>query len=219
MRRLTIAEEQVLLAAVLAGCARAWRRFFLQYQALVIAKVARVLAARQVELDWADREDLVAHVWLHLLDNDRRQLRRWDPALSKLSNWIAVQTWSAVGRWLAMRTLERQRVPTVHDRGVMMKRLPYTGQDAHELAEQHQVDGRMRAGLDRLRRLGQLSQTADMVVGLTLRGWNIGEVSDATGVSRQRVHQHLQVAPGKITRAMAAEVARPVRADSPGVPC
>ena len=84
-------EELRLLTAVLHGDRRAGRRFFQRYNGTVEMSVRKVLrrAARRATED--DVRDLVGEIWLALLEDDKRPLRRFDPRRDvRVTTWIGL---------------------------------------------------------------------------------------------------------------------------------
>jgi RNA polymerase sigma-70 factor (ECF subfamily) len=82
-------EELSLLSAVLSGDRRAGHRFFDCYKATIERSVRKVLGrgrGREEEV-----QDLCGEVWLSLLENDKRPLRRFDPSREiRVSTWISL---------------------------------------------------------------------------------------------------------------------------------
>lgn len=90
-RDATRREEQLLLAAVLAGNGGAWRRFTQRYQGLIAACVRKVLHRYSASYDKDDLADLIADVWIALLKDDRHKLRQYDPERGyRFSSWIGL---------------------------------------------------------------------------------------------------------------------------------
>lgn len=84
-------EELSLLSAVLDGDRRAGRSFFQRYNSTVEMSVRKVLrrAARRATED--DVRDLVGEIWVSLLDDDKRPLRRFDPRRDvRVTTWIGL---------------------------------------------------------------------------------------------------------------------------------
>jgi RNA polymerase sigma-70 factor (ECF subfamily) len=79
-----------LLATLFARDPTAWSTLVDRYRNLVRRCVARILAhARRAQR--AEVDEVAAEVWLQLVKDDMRKLRRFDPARgTKLATWIAV---------------------------------------------------------------------------------------------------------------------------------
>ena len=81
--------ELQLLSAVLGGDRQATRRFVARYNSTIEARVRRVLGRTRCTEE--DVQDMVSEIWVSLLDNDMRPLRRFNPhRCIKVSTWIGV---------------------------------------------------------------------------------------------------------------------------------
>jgi RNA polymerase sigma-70 factor (ECF subfamily) len=95
-------QELQLLSAVLEGDRRASRSFFERYNCTIEMCVRKVLRNNQRRPSDEDVRDLVADVWLALMEDDKRPLRRFDPARR-----IRVATW--VGLLARNKAIDRLR--------------------------------------------------------------------------------------------------------------
>src|SRR5512143_2257334 len=95
-------QELQLLSAVLEGDRRASRSFFERYNCTIEMCVRKVLRHNQRRPTDDDVRDLVADVWLALMEDDKRPLRRFDPARR-----IRVATW--VGLLARNKAIDRLR--------------------------------------------------------------------------------------------------------------
>lgn len=84
-------EGEVLLRAVIAGEAQAWRAFWLRYRSLVFAMAARTGTRAGVWLDADALADVVQETFLRLFEHDARRLRAYRPETgTSVSTWIGV---------------------------------------------------------------------------------------------------------------------------------
>jgi RNA polymerase sigma-70 factor (ECF subfamily) len=112
-------EELGLLDGLLEGDRRAGRRFFNRFNSTIEMSVRRVLRRSSRRLSEEDVRDAVSDVWLMLLEDDKRPLRRFDPERE-----IRVATW--IGLVARNRTIDRLR-------GANQRR--ETSSDDHALTE------------------------------------------------------------------------------------
>jgi RNA polymerase sigma-70 factor, ECF subfamily len=84
-------EELQLLLAVLDGDSDASRSFFNRYNCTIEMCVRKVLRGSNRPAHDEDVRDLVGEVWLSLLEDDKRPLRRFDPDREiRVSTWIGL---------------------------------------------------------------------------------------------------------------------------------
>lgn len=69
--------DRELLQRCLDGAPQAWQRFVDRFIGLVVHVTNHTAASRSIAIDAATRDDLVAEVFLTLVDNDFRPLRRF----------------------------------------------------------------------------------------------------------------------------------------------
>ena len=69
-------EEVALLAEVISGSDRAWRRFIKQYEP-ALRKIVRESTDAIHTLTPAQLDDVMGDFWLRMVDDDRRWLRRF----------------------------------------------------------------------------------------------------------------------------------------------
>lgn len=91
--------DRLLLDRCLQNAPRAWEDFVDRFIGLVTHVVRHTAASRSVELDMATRDDLVAEVFLKLLENDSATLRRFRRRCS-LATYLAVVSRRIVARRL-----------------------------------------------------------------------------------------------------------------------
>jgi RNA polymerase sigma-70 factor (ECF subfamily) len=107
-------EELRLLGAVIAGDRRASHRFFHRYNTTIERSVRKVLGqAREAEVP-----DLVSEVWLSLLEDDKRPLRRFDPGREiRVATWIGLLARNkAIDR---LRSARLRRVVSLEELGTL----------------------------------------------------------------------------------------------------
>jgi RNA polymerase sigma-70 factor (ECF subfamily) len=104
-------EELDLLSAVLAGDYEANKRFVQRYTPVIEARVRRILCSARGKVSEDDIQDMVSEIWVSLLEDDKRPLRRFNP-----NRQIKVSTW--VGLLARNKTIDKLR--TTHGRTVSM---------------------------------------------------------------------------------------------------
>lgn len=100
--RALAAEDRQTVQDLLTGKPGAWDAFVEQYLGLVAGCARRILLARGLRPSAADVDDISEAVFVMLLEQDMRLLRRYDPA-HKLSAYLAVLTRTATHRDLRKR--------------------------------------------------------------------------------------------------------------------
>ncbi|MDP7070106.1 MAG: sigma-70 family RNA polymerase sigma factor [Phycisphaerales bacterium] len=88
--------------ACVRGDADAWRAFCDQTVRLVVASIRRVCPSGRTPAG-EEVDDLVQAVYIKILRNDRRLLRRYDPSRSSVSTWITL-----IARSVAIDALRRK---------------------------------------------------------------------------------------------------------------
>lgn len=104
-------EELRLLTGMIRGDASAGQHFFHQYDSIIELCVRKVLHRCHIHQSEEDVRDMVHDIWLSLIENDKKPLRRFDP-----SREIRVATW--IGLLARNKTIDRLR--TTHERTVSM---------------------------------------------------------------------------------------------------
>ena len=97
---------EIDLNACLNGDEAAWSQFCDQTVRLVIASIRRVCPSGRTP-SGLDVDDLVQAVYVKLLRNDRRLLRRFDPNKASMSTWITL-----VARSVSIDALRRRALDT-----------------------------------------------------------------------------------------------------------
>ena len=84
-------QELQLLSAVLDGDSHASRSFFNRYNCTIEMCVRKVLRTGNRPAQDEDVRDLVGEVWLSLLEDNKKPLRRFDPDREiRVSTWIGL---------------------------------------------------------------------------------------------------------------------------------
>jgi len=96
------------LSACLRGEKRAWDAFVAQASPIILAAVRRTLAAHDRRGGRELVEDIAQDVFVRLIKDDSRLLRRYDPTRASLSTWLTL-----VARSTTLNRLRRRRLPTV----------------------------------------------------------------------------------------------------------
>ncbi|MCC6748695.1 MAG: sigma-70 family RNA polymerase sigma factor [Deltaproteobacteria bacterium] len=102
-------EELGLLAAVITGDHAAGTSFFQRYNCLIEMCVRKTFRRAGLFVTEEDVRDMVGEIWLSLLDDDKRCLRRFEP-----DRQIRVGTW--IGLLARNKTIDHLR--TSHERTV-----------------------------------------------------------------------------------------------------
>jgi len=88
---LDFADDDVLVAAMLADLPKAWRAFRARFDRLVLRSITKVTHRFPNLVGADDVGDIYATFYLSLLVNDKHKLRAFDPARgSRFSSWIAL---------------------------------------------------------------------------------------------------------------------------------
>jgi RNA polymerase sigma-70 factor (ECF subfamily) len=91
--------------ACINGDAEAWQAFCDQTVRLVVASIRRVCPSGRTPAG-EEIDDLVQAVYVKLLKNDRRLLRKYDPSRSGISTWITLIARSVAIDGLRRRSLD-----------------------------------------------------------------------------------------------------------------
>jgi RNA polymerase sigma-70 factor (ECF subfamily) len=84
-------DDALLVSALLADDARAWREFNTRFSRLVLSTISRVTARFSGVVSQEDLREIYATFCVQLLANDKLKLRSFDPARgNKLSTWLGL---------------------------------------------------------------------------------------------------------------------------------
>lgn len=156
--------DRRLLDRCLSGAPQAWEDFVDRFMGLVVHVVNHAAQSRSIRLSASDREDLVAEVFLAIVDNDYGTLRRFR-GQSSLATYLTV---------VAHRVVVRKMLMDLS--GETTVELPPVAQSA--AADQRITDREEVEML--LRRLS--GQEAQVVRMFHLEGKSYQDISQATGM-------------------------------------
>lgn len=117
------ADDMTLIERVLRRDEQAWRE-------LVSANepTLRALIQENEELSEADAEDVLAELWLRVLDDDRQRLRRFAATRpATLGAWLAMQASQVAHAFMAKRgptTISIDELPPIADRPTLPRPSP-----------------------------------------------------------------------------------------------
>jgi RNA polymerase sigma-70 factor, ECF subfamily len=162
--------DRNLIDRCLAHKPNAWEDFVDRFMGLVVHVVNHTAQNRSMRLSQADREDLVAEVFLTLVDNDLAVLRHFRGE-SSLATYLTV-----VARRIVVRTLVAAPNPTS---SLSDGEVPHNGASPEERLEDREEVAQL---------LEILSGTeADVVRMYHMEGKTYGEISQATGMPENSV--------------------------------
>jgi RNA polymerase sigma-70 factor (ECF subfamily) len=119
-------DELQLLEAVLrpdgdAARSLAYNRFVQRYERLIVSCVRKVLHRYGASYDPEDLADLVNDVWLQLLRDDRKKLKKYDPTRGyRLASFIGMVATNTTIDHLRSRPLEAASLDEVTDDSVAL---------------------------------------------------------------------------------------------------
>lgn len=186
--------DRELLDRLLAGHPDAWPAFVDRFLGLVTYTINHTADCRGVHLSAADREDLVADVFVALLDRNMTTLKRFQRR-SSLATYLSV-----IARRVAVRRLMQRagQTPTPIDPAVVAaKRIkPESLENGETSVEQRVADQDQVAQM-----LGGLAETEAQVVRLFhLEGRSYHEISLSTGVPENTIGPVLSRARTRLRR-------------------
>jgi RNA polymerase sigma-70 factor (ECF subfamily) len=182
--------DRTLLERCLGRKPRAWEDFVDRFMGLVIHVISHTAQARSVRLAPEDRDDLCAEVFLHLIKDDFRILRRFR-GQSSLATYLTV-----VARRIVVKAmLQRKATTALGDAALqqasqsMAESLP----DPEQRISDHEEIERLLEALD--------GPEADIVRMYHLESRSYQEISAAVGVSENSIGPILSRARTKMRRA------------------
>ena len=128
-----IAGVDELIQRCIAGDSDAWRRFVDQAAPVIYAAVRRVLSAPGRASDPDAASDIAQEVFVRLLKDDSRLLRRFDPARASLTTYLTVIAHSTAIDQTRRRAIPTQPLDTAPDPAAA----PPRQYRKHWLAEPH----------------------------------------------------------------------------------
>lgn len=179
--------DRELLDRLLAGDEHAWPEFVDRFLGLIYHVVGHSADCRGVQLTAADREDLIADIFVALLDRDMAALRRFQRR-SSLYTYLAVIARRVVVRRLMQRA-GQVGAPSATPFGA-------EAPDAEPPPEQRVADQDEVAQM-----LGGLPEAEARVIRLFhLEGRTYGEISQSTGVPENTIGPVLSRARSRLRR-------------------
>lgn len=168
---------------------RAWEDFVDRFMGLVIHVINHTAQCRSIRLTTADREDLVAEVFLAIVENDMAVLRHFR-GQSSLATYLTV-----IARRVVVRRLVEGRTAT-----------PLGEIAAEAVAGDAGVEQRISDQEEVSRLLSQLDGSeAEVVRMYHLEGKTYGEISRTIGMPENSVGPMLSRARSKLRRQVAVE--------------
>lgn len=188
-------DEATLVAACAAGDADAWRRLVARYGPLVAALGRRMLARRGAPVSDADVDDVVGGVFLALVRDERRLLRRYRPEF-RLSTYLGVIVRTEVAR-RARRGSRAVSLDADPARGLPAD--PKAEDPLASLGADERVAAlrALRAALDAMPPRDRLLLTLRFLEGL-----DYGQIAAALHVQRESVGQLLHRAKTRLAAAV-----------------
>ena len=174
--------DRSLLDRCLSRKPRAWEDFVDRFMGLVVHVIKHTAQCRSINLSSADREDLVAEVFLAIIDNDLAALRHFR-GKSSLATYLTV---------IARRVVVRKLVEghSTVSLGDMVARAESEDFDSEERMGDREEVGRL---------LGQLQGSEATVVRMYhLEGKSYQEISRSTGMPENSVGPMLSRARAKL---------------------
>ena len=174
--------DRSLLDRCLSRKPRAWEDFVDRFMGLVVHVINHTAQCRSINLSSADREDLVAEVFLAIIDNDLAALRHFR-GKSSLATYLTV---------IARRVVVRKLVEghSTVSLGDMVARAESEDFDSEERMGDREEVGRL---------LGQLQGSEATVVRMYhLEGKSYQEISRSTGMPENSVGPMLSRARAKL---------------------
>jgi RNA polymerase sigma-70 factor (ECF subfamily) len=183
--------DRKLLEQCLARRPRSWEDFADRFLGLVVHVVNHTAQSRSVRLTAEDREDLVADVFLAILENDLSVLRHFR-GQSSLATYLTV-----IARRVVVRQLLRRKSPaSLSDAaGDWVDAIPDAAPDAEDrIVDRDQIE-RLVQGLN--------SPEAEVIRLYHLEGKSYQEISDQIGIPANSVGPTLSRARAKMRRTSA----------------
>lgn len=180
--------DRQLLQRCIAGAPNAWEEFVDRFLGLVLHVIDHSSRVRSLNLTAQDREDLASEVFLALIANDFRILRRFRQQ-SSLATYLTV-----VARRIVVREMLRRKMGTRPAESLS----EHTATDSESLDNDLELD-------DISQMLEQLARNeAEVVKMYHLDGFSYREISEATGLPENTIGPTLSRAREKLRRLMAS---------------
>ena len=182
--------DRELLQRCLDRAPHAWQDFVDRFLGLVVHVVNHTAQTRQVSIDASTRDDLVAEVFLELVQNDFATLRRFRRGCSLATYLTVIARRVIVRRMMQMRSGSKSHTENGYAEGPEFRHAAVAGGDiADRIADVEQVQNL----------LGRLDpREAEIVRLFHLEGKSYGEISDAVGMSENSIGPVLSRAKAKL---------------------
>jgi RNA polymerase sigma-70 factor (ECF subfamily) len=178
--------DRELLQDCLSGSEEAWRGFCDRFVGLILRTVEHVASSFRVPLDNASRDDLIAEVFLAILERDRSALRQFRGE-SSLAAYLVV-----IARRTAIKRLAQRQLPRF-DSSVKMESIPEI-----PCISVDPVDSVDWNSSDALR--GLSSEEASAIRMFHLEGKSYREIGTHLGLSENSIGPFLSRAREKLRR-------------------
>jgi RNA polymerase sigma-70 factor (ECF subfamily) len=194
--------DRNLLRRCLAREPRAWEDFVDRFMGLVIHVVNHSAQSRSLRLSAEDREDLIAQVFLAIVNDDLAVLRNFRGG-SSLATYLTV-----IARRVVIHQLLKQKSPARLGSNGMHSSVALADGDsghselaAHETGQQAEPEQRVSDREEVERLLGELDGTEAVLVRMYhLEGKSYQEISSAVGMPENSVGPALSRARHKMRR-------------------
>ena len=180
--------DRGLLQSCLAGKPRAWENFVDRFLGLVVHVVNHSALCRSIRITAEDRDDLVAEVFLTIVNNDFAVLRRFS-GRSSLATYLTV-----IARRVVVRDLLKRKIQTnLSEAAANDASMARQNSSAEErISDREQVE-------QLLRRLQ--GPEADIMRMYHLEGKSYREISSSVGLPENSIGPTLSRARAKLRQA------------------
>lgn len=175
--------DRNLLSRCLSRKPKAWEDFVDRFMGLVVHVVNYTAQSRSMRLSNSDREDLVAEVFLTIIDNDMAVLRQFRGE-SSLATYLTVVARRVVVRRIQSAPAAPQSLDGVHT-------VVTTADVEERLSDREEVDQLLRS-LD--------GNEAEVIRMYHLEGKSYGEISTAIGMPENSIGPTLSRARARLRR-------------------
>jgi RNA polymerase sigma-70 factor, ECF subfamily len=177
--------DRQLLQRCIDGAPQAWQNFVDRFLGLVVHVANHAASNRNLTLDAATRDDLVAEVFLALIQNDYATLRRFRRNCS-LATYLTV---------IARRVIVRKLAGSTRQPGIGEAVDGHVDERSQRLAADNEEVQQMMLRLD--------PQEANVVRMFHLEGKSYREISQAVGLSENSIGPMLSRAKAKMRNGHA----------------
>ena len=185
--------DRELLQRCLDRAPRAWQNFVDRFLGLVVHVVNHTAQTRQVSIDASTRDDLVAEVFLELVQNDFATLRRFRRGCSLATYLTVIARRVIVRRLMQMRSTPRTAGENGYGEGPGFRDAMLQEAGSADVSDRIADVEQVQALLSRLE-----PREAEIVRLFHLEGKTYGEISDAVGMSENSIGPVLSRAKAKL---------------------